>query len=321
MEHHSGSLTGLAIVVVAALACGIAMRKFKQPPVLGYILAGVFLGPSGLALVEDRDNISTLAELGVLMLLFVIGMNLSLRGIKEVWQVAVITTAAQIGVGVGGMWLLGQYMGWSFELILFFGFVFALSSTAVAVKMLQEINEYGRWLKIHGVNLSVGYDFEPEWFACGQSPLCLEVDRLVKSGVVVVAAAGNTGYGYKQTQARGPVASGMMMSVRTSATAMRFVLTWPTHSVCVPLPCGLSVIVSQLQLPPRRVSPTNPPPSATTAEGRGRPNAFGLRPSLSKSSRNDRDIFEWRFSIFEYREFGGWSSISCERVRFSGRQP
>lgn len=143
MEHHSGSLTGLAIVVVAALACGIAMRKFKQPPVLGYILAGVFLGPSGLALVEDRDNISTLAELGVLMLLFVIGMNLSLRGIKEVWQVAVITTAAQIGVGVGGMWLLGQYMGWSFELILFFGFVFALSSTAVAVKMLQEINEYG----------------------------------------------------------------------------------------------------------------------------------------------------------------------------------
>ena len=48
---------------------------------------------------------------------------------------------------------------------------------------------------VHGVNLSVGYDFEPEWFACGQSPLCVEVDRLVRSGVVVVVAAGNTGYG------------------------------------------------------------------------------------------------------------------------------
>ena len=48
---------------------------------------------------------------------------------------------------------------------------------------------------MHGVNLSVGYDFEPEWFACGQSPLCVEVDRLVRSGVVVVVAAGNSGFG------------------------------------------------------------------------------------------------------------------------------
>ena len=49
------------------------------------------------------------------------------------------------------------------------------------------------------MNLSVGYDFDPEWFACGQSPLCVEVDRLVRSGVVVVVAAGNTGYGYANT--------------------------------------------------------------------------------------------------------------------------
>lgn len=50
-------------------------------------------------------------------------------------------------------------------------------------------------LRIHGVNLSVGYDFDAQIFACGQSPLCVEVDRLVKSGVVVVTAAGNTCYG------------------------------------------------------------------------------------------------------------------------------
>ena len=142
MEDHSGSLTGLAIVVLGALACGIAMRSFKQPPVLGYILAGVLLGPTGLGFVENRDNISTLAELGVLMLLFVIGMNLSLRGIKEVWKVALVTTVAQIAVGIGGMMALGQLMDWSIELSLFFGFVFALSSTAVAVKMLQEIDQY-----------------------------------------------------------------------------------------------------------------------------------------------------------------------------------
>ncbi|WP_020591053.1 cation:proton antiporter [Kiloniella laminariae] len=141
MHDHSGSLTGLAIVILGALACGIAMRHFKQPPVLGYILAGVLLGPTGLGLVDNRDNISTLAELGVLMLLFVIGMELSLRGIKEVWKIALVTTALQIGVGVGGMLALGYALDWSIELSLFFGFVFALSSTAVAVKMLKEINE------------------------------------------------------------------------------------------------------------------------------------------------------------------------------------
>ena len=49
-------------------------------------------------------------------------------------------------------------------------------------------------MRIHGVNLSVGYEFAAEWYACGQSPLCVEVDKLVRSGVVVVVAAGNTGY-------------------------------------------------------------------------------------------------------------------------------
>jgi len=59
----------------------------------------------------------------------------------------------------------------------------------------EELNGDPKVLRVHGVNLSVGYEFDAEMFACGQSPLCVEVDRLVKSGVVVVVAAGNTGYG------------------------------------------------------------------------------------------------------------------------------
>jgi serine protease AprX len=57
-------------------------------------------------------------------------------------------------------------------------------------------------MRVHGVNLSVGYDFDAKWFACGQSPLCVEVNRLVRSGVVVVIAAGNTGYGVLSTVQR-----------------------------------------------------------------------------------------------------------------------
>lgn len=59
----------------------------------------------------------------------------------------------------------------------------------------ETLNDSPKLLRVHGVNISVGYDFDAQMFACGQSPLCVEVDRLVQSGVVVVVAAGNTGYG------------------------------------------------------------------------------------------------------------------------------
>ena len=63
-----------------------------------------------------------------------------------------------------------------------------------ALDDIQQWNQYGKRLVVHGVNMSVGYDFDPRWFACGQSPICVEVNRLVKSGVSVVVSAGNSGY-------------------------------------------------------------------------------------------------------------------------------
>ena len=63
-----------------------------------------------------------------------------------------------------------------------------------AIDKIQYWNQNGRRLLVHGVNMSLGYPWAPEWFACGQSPLCVEIDRLVRSGVVVVVSAGNGGY-------------------------------------------------------------------------------------------------------------------------------
>ena len=74
------------------------------------------------------------------------------------------------------------------------------SNVIAAISHVQLLNGHGRDLKIHGVNLSLGHRFDPKWFGCGHSPLCVEVNRLVKSGVVVVVAAGNTGYGTLQTK-------------------------------------------------------------------------------------------------------------------------
>ena len=88
MHDHGTNITSLAVIVLAALLCGMGMRSIKQPAVIGYILAGVILGPSALGLATDRAGIQLLAELGVLMLLFVIAMEISLQGIRAVWKIA-----------------------------------------------------------------------------------------------------------------------------------------------------------------------------------------------------------------------------------------
>ena len=64
----------------------------------------------------------------------------------------------------------------------------------LAIDQIQQWNQNGKRILIHGVNMSLGYDFDPRWFACGESPLCVEVNRLVKTGVAVVVSAGNGGY-------------------------------------------------------------------------------------------------------------------------------
>ncbi len=103
------------------------------------------------------------------------------------------------------------------------------SNLIAALEYIQELNGNGRRLRVHGVNMSVGYDFEPAWFACGQSPLCIEVDRLVRSGVVVVVAAGNTGYGVQNSQSRGPVASGIDLSINDPGNAELAITVGATH--------------------------------------------------------------------------------------------
>lgn len=103
------------------------------------------------------------------------------------------------------------------------------SSLIAAIAEIQRINGFGRFIRVHGVNMSVGYDFEPEWFACGQSPLCVEVNRLVKSGVVVVVAAGNTGYGFAQSAARGTVAAGLGLTINDPGNADLALTVGSTH--------------------------------------------------------------------------------------------
>ncbi|RED48608.1 cation:proton antiporter [Aestuariispira insulae] len=139
--HGATDLTGIAIIAVAATLCGMAMVKYRQPAIIGYILAGIFLGPSGLGFVTDRENINVLAELGVILLLYFIGMELSLRSFRYIWKLALFATAVQIGGSVLAVLGLTRLFGWPVEYAVLFGFCLALSSTAVAVKVLEGMGE------------------------------------------------------------------------------------------------------------------------------------------------------------------------------------
>ena len=103
IQHHY-QLTNIAVVVLAALACGLLMLRLRQPALVGYILAGVDPRAQRLQPWSQTARPSQLvAELGVLMLLFLIGMELSLRGFREVWKIALTTTLLQIVVGLMAM--------------------------------------------------------------------------------------------------------------------------------------------------------------------------------------------------------------------------
>jgi len=102
------------------------------------------------------------------------------------------------------------------------------SKVIAAITHIQSINAHGRELHIHGVNISIGYPFEAKWFACGHSPLCVEINRLVKSGVVVVVAAGNTGYGTLQT-ASGPSETCLDLTINDPGNAQEAITVGSTH--------------------------------------------------------------------------------------------
>ena len=139
--HDEYGITNIALVILVALVFGLGMTRLKQPPILGYIIAGLILGPSGIACVENRDQVSILAEMGVLLLLFVIGIELNLRTFKKVWLVTSLATILQIFICTVVTYTISYFIGWGNGLPLLLGFITAISSTAVAVKMLDTIGE------------------------------------------------------------------------------------------------------------------------------------------------------------------------------------
>ncbi len=133
-------LTDVLVVLVLATVVLVVFHRLRVPTVLGFLATGVVAGPSGLGLVRMGHEVEALAEVGVVLLLFTIGLELSVADLKRMRRAAA-GGALQVALTAGGAAGVAAALGIGPRAAVFLGFVVALSSTAVVLKVLEERGE------------------------------------------------------------------------------------------------------------------------------------------------------------------------------------
>lgn len=139
-----GVIQNIALCIVAASLLGLLMRALRQPLLLGYLLAGVAIGPLGLGLITDQREITTIAEIGLILLLFMIGLEIDLKRMLAAGRFVIVTGLVQfpltVALGLGAFTLAARAGvplggGWA---IAYAALAIGLSSTMVVVKLLNQ---------------------------------------------------------------------------------------------------------------------------------------------------------------------------------------
>src|SRR5690554_6987877 len=128
-------LLGFSVIIVFLL------QRIKLPSILGFLITGVIIGPSGLSLVKAVEEVEVISEIGVILLLFVIGMELSIKKLASIKKTVFIGGAIQVGLTVLVAGSCYYFLGISWNEAVLVGFLFSLSSTAIVLKVFQDRNE------------------------------------------------------------------------------------------------------------------------------------------------------------------------------------
>jgi CPA2 family monovalent cation:H+ antiporter-2 len=141
--HDTLFLQDLAVVMIVAAIITVLFRRLKQPVVLGYIVAGVIIGPHTppMQFISDRHTIEALSDLGVIFLMFSLGLEFSLRKLREVGATALIAASLEILLMVWVGYELGRLFGWKLMDCVFLGAILSVSSTTIIVKALEELGK------------------------------------------------------------------------------------------------------------------------------------------------------------------------------------
>ena len=138
MDHHTDLIDIVAIGLALAFVFGFVANKLKLSPLVGYLLAGIVVGPHTPGFVGDADMATQLAEIGVMLLMFGVGLHFSLEDLMEVKWIAIPGAAVQITVATLLGWALAWLIGWSMIEGLMFGFCLATASTVVLLRAMEE---------------------------------------------------------------------------------------------------------------------------------------------------------------------------------------
>ncbi len=198
--HAPAFLGPLALIFLAALGAGYLLHRLRQPPLIGFLVAGALLGPFGLGLVADVEIVEALAELGVVLLLFTVGLELSIGNLRRlgriVWIAGPIQVVGTIALVVG----VAAARGYPLARGLFFGFLVALSSTAIVLKLTLDRREidspHGRFLlgililqDLAVVPMLLSLEFLSGRGGSGAGPILAAVGRTALAAALLVVAA------------------------------------------------------------------------------------------------------------------------------------
>lgn len=135
---HASLFSELSLVIVVGTLVALFMRLIRQPMIIGHILTGLLVGPTLLNLIHSPETIDVFSEFGIALLLFIVGLGLNPRIIREVGRIAAAIALAKIAVSTGVGFVLANYMGFATRDALFVGIGLSFSSTIIILKLLAD---------------------------------------------------------------------------------------------------------------------------------------------------------------------------------------
>jgi CPA2 family monovalent cation:H+ antiporter-2 len=146
MSHLPGLINDLALILMTAGVVTLVFRKLKQPVVLGYLLAGFLVGPHFLHVptVTDQPNVQIWSEIGIIFLLFALGLEFSFKKLAKVGGAAGVTAVIEVVGMIGVGFVAGKALGWNTMDSLFLGAILSMSSTTIIIRAFEEVGVKGR---------------------------------------------------------------------------------------------------------------------------------------------------------------------------------
>jgi CPA2 family monovalent cation:H+ antiporter-2 len=189
-------LLGFSVVIVFML------QRLRLPSIIGLLITGVIIGPYGFGLVNAVEEVEVLSEIGVIFLLFVIGMELSIKQLASIKRTVMVGGMVQVGLTVGVAAVVYVALGHSWAEAVFIGFLFSLSSTAIVLKTLQDRREMAAPHAKNALAILIFQDIIvvpmmllTPIMAGGQADVSMEVfSLLVKSAVVIAVTVVSARY-------------------------------------------------------------------------------------------------------------------------------